>query len=163
MYKTVTIGWLKQRSGRYALKGITVFEGACAYDSMSTFRDEDARWLTKMLGAEPRVELSSNGTGQRMSEEYPEWAHPTAEPVAGGHDLPPLDWERASATLLRHFLGRLIEEGANINGSAGFQELAQEANAVLLATDAGTHYTLDEARTVLGRRGQQPARAKSRR
>ena len=74
MPKTVSIGWLKQKSGNFALKGITICEGERAYDSMCTFRDEDARWLTRMLGAQPNVELSGSGMAQRSSGDYPAWA-----------------------------------------------------------------------------------------
>ena len=81
-------------------------------------------------------------------------------------DFLPLDWERAGATFLRHALDQLIEScntGNTGNVSTRFQELVEGAKSALLTTDAGTYYTLDEARTVLDRRykrGQQGARIK---
>lgn len=162
MTKTVSISWLKQKSGNYALKGITIYKGARAYDSMSTFSDEDARWLTKVLGARPRVELSGSGTDQRSSDDYPGWALEMEEQGAESLGFLPLDWERAGATFLRHVLDQLIEPRHTGNGSTRFQELVKEVKSVLLATDAGTYYTLDEARTVLDRRGKQEARIKRR-
>jgi hypothetical protein len=160
MLRKISVGWFKQRSGSYALKGITISEDNRAYDSMSTFRDEDARWLTMVLGAEADVELSSNKAGERTPDGYPEWALKTrqennSDPVAA------LDWERAGATLLRHFLSRMVEGYDTKNGSNEFYYLASEANAALLATDAGTHYTLDEAHTILDRRIQKLEKAKS--
>ncbi len=160
MPRKISIGWFKQRSGSYALKGITINEDNRAYDSTSTFRDEDARWLTKMLGATADIELSGNKAGERTPEGYPEWALKTGQ-EANSDPVPALDWERASATLLRHFLSRLVESSGTRNGSDGFQHLIDEANAALLSTDAGTHYTLDEARTILERRAQKPGKAKS--
>jgi hypothetical protein len=163
MPKTVSISWLKQKSGNYALKGIRIYEDARAYDSMNTFRDEDAKWLTKMLGAQPQVEVSGDIRGQQTSDDFPEWALHTAGQGPNSDDFPTLDWERASATLLRHFIGKLIEAYAADNDSAStrFQNVAEEANAALLATDAGTYYTLDEAHTVLDR--PRPKSAKTRR
>ena len=160
MSKTVSISWLKQKSGNYALKAITIRESARAYDSTSTFRDEDARWLTKMLGAEPRVELSGNGMGQRTSDDYPGWALDMEGHGADSDGGLPLDWERAGAALLRHYLGRLIDACDTDHASTRFQQLITETNAALMATDAGTYYNLDEAHSVLDRRGKKLARAK---
>jgi hypothetical protein len=163
MPRKVSIGWFRQNSGRYALKGITIHEQDRAYDSTSTFRDEDARWLTKVLGAEADVEFSGNGRGERIPEVTPEWAVHVGQAtnVPYSDFVQPLDWERAGAALLRHFLGRMVEACDIENGGAGCQELANEARAALLATDAGTFYTLNEARTMLDRRGQKPGRTKS--
>src|SRR5690242_15003706 len=108
MARKISIGWFKQRSGSYALKGITITEDNRAYDSMGTFRDEDARWLTKVLGAEADVELSGNKAGERTPEGYPEWALKTR--LENSSDsAPSLDSERAGATFLRHFLSRMVE------------------------------------------------------
>jgi hypothetical protein len=165
MLREISIGWFRQRSGSYALKGITISENDRGYDSMSTFRDEDARWLTKVLGARADVELSGNKLGERTPDGYPEWAlrmgQETDNYVIAAAAL---DWERASATLLRHLLSQIVEACDTENCSNRFQHLANEASAVLLATDAGTHYTLVEAHTILDRldrRGQKPVRTKS--
>src|SRR5438105_2523438 len=136
MPRKITIGWFKQRSGSYALKGITIREDDRAYDSTSTFREEDARWLTKVLGAEADVELSGNKAGERTPEGYPEWALKTRY-EANSDPIAVLEWERAGATLLRHFLSRMVEAYDTKNGSDGFHRLTNEANAALLATDAG--------------------------
>ena len=158
--RKVSIGWFKQRSGKYALKGITIRELDRAYDSASTFRDEDARWLTKVLGAEADVEIFGNGLGERLLDASPEWSlrMGQATNVPNSDFVQPLDLERAGATLLRHFLSRMVEVCDTENGRTGCQELANEARAALLSTDAGTFYTLDEARTILNRRGQKPGR-----
>jgi hypothetical protein len=160
MPKTVSISWLKQKSGNYALKGITIYKDALAYDSMGTFRDEDARWLTKMLGAQPHVELSGRGMGQRSSDDYPRWALDMEGQGDDNVGFLPLDWERAGATFLRHLLDQLIEPCDTGNASTRFQEFVEAAKSALLSIDAGTYYTLDEARTVLDRRSQQAARIK---
>jgi hypothetical protein len=160
MPKTVSISWLRQKSGKYALKGITILEDARAYDSMGTFREEDAQWLTKMLGAQPDVEFSGDIRGRQPSDGYPGWAVHTAGQGSDNDDFPKLDWERAGATLLRHFLGRLIEESTADNDSTRFPNVVEEANAALLATDAGTYYSLDEAHTVLDRPRLKPAKTK---
>ncbi|HYP39326.1 MAG TPA: hypothetical protein VEX13_03115 [Chloroflexia bacterium] len=162
MPKTVSISWLKQKSGNYALKGITIYEDARAYDAMSTFRDEDARWLTKMLGARPHIELSGNGVGQRSSDDYPGWALDMEGQGADSDNSLPLDCERAGATFLRHVLEQLIEPCNTGNESNRFQKLVEETKSALLTADAGTYYTLDEARTVLDRRGKQAAKIKRR-
>jgi len=162
MPKTISISWLKQKSGNFALKGITIYKDARAYDSMSTFRDEDARWLTKVLGAQPYVELSGSGMVQRSSDDYPGWALDREEQGADSLSSIPLDCERAGATFLRHVLDQLVEPRNTGNGSIRFRELVKEAKLVLLATDAGTHYTLDEASTVLDRRGKKVASIKRR-
>src|SRR6478672_5422624 len=135
MSRKISIGWFKQRSGAFALKGITVREGDRAYDSTSTFRDEDAKWLTGMLGAQPDVELSTNNAGLRTPDDYPEWALKTGEdPDSNG--VPALDWERAKTALLRHVLGRMVEACDTQNGllnDAQFivtlQKLTREASA----------------------------------
>jgi hypothetical protein len=127
---------------------------------MGTFRDEDARWLTKMLCAQPNVELSGRGLGQRSSDDYPAWALDMEEQGGDSLGFLPLDWERAGATFLRNILDQLIEQSNTDNVSTPFQELVEEAKSALLTIDAGTYYTLDEARTVLDRRSQQAARIK---
>src|ERR1700724_3425264 len=133
MPKTVSISWLKQRSGNYALKGVTIFKDARAYDSMGTFRDEDARWLTKMLCAQPQVELSGRGLGQRSSDDYPAWALDMEEQGADSLGFLPLDWERAGATVMRQLLDKLIEPCDTDNVSTRFEELVKEAKSALLA------------------------------
>ena len=160
--RKVSIAWFRQRSGRYALKGITIRELDRAYDSMSTFRDEDARWLTKVLGAEADVELSGTGMGERLLDGAPEWAVRMGQEanVPSSDFVQPLDLERAGATLLRHFLGRIIQSCDTENSRTACQELASEARTALLSTDAGTFYTLDEARTILNRQGQRPGKFK---
>lgn len=162
MSKTVSISWLKQRSGNFALKGITIHEGARAYDSMGTFRDEDANWLTTMLGADPRVELSGSGTGQRSSEDYPGWALEMEEQGADSANDLPLDKERAGATILRHVLSRIIEPCSVDNATPRFKALVEEARSALAATDAGMFYTPGEVRIIFERRAQLEARIKRR-
>jgi len=164
MSRKISIGWFKQRSGAYALKGITVREGDRAFDSTNSFRDEDAKWLTGMLGAQADVELSTNNVGFRTPDDYPAWALKTGvEPDSNG--VPALDWERARAALLRHVLTRMVEACDAGNGSsddaqsiATLQKLVREADAVLLATDAGPYYTLEEARIIVERHNQKPAK-----
>jgi hypothetical protein len=160
MHRKVSIAWFRQRSGSYALKGITIRELDRAYDSMSTFRDEDARWLTKVLGAEADVELFGNRMGERLLDASPEWAlHMGQGTNATNRDfVQPLDRERAGATLLRHFLGRIIQACETENGGTAGQDLANEARAALLSTDAGTFYTVDEALTILNRQSQRPGK-----
>jgi hypothetical protein len=156
MPRKISIAWFKQRSGSYALKGITIREDNRAYDSMSTFRDEDARWLTMVLGAEADVVLSGNKRDERTPDGYPEWALKTRQEANG--EAAALDSERAGAAVLRYFLCRMIEACDARNVSNGLQHLTDEANAALLATDTGTYYTLDEARTILARGGQKPGK-----
>ena len=160
--RKVSIGWFRQRSGRYALKGITIRELDRSYDSTSTFRDEDARWLTRVLGAEADVELSGTGMGERLLDGAPEWAIHMGQGTNGTNSdfVQPLDRERAGATLLRHFLGRIIQACDTENGGAACQDLANEARTALLSTDAGTFYTLDEALTILNRQGQRSGKVK---
>jgi|SRR5436190_5744591 len=164
MSRKISIGWFKQRSGSYALKGITVREGDQAYDSTNTFRDEDAKWLTGMLGAQADVELATNNVGFRTPDDYPAWALKTGE-VPDSNGVPALDWERAKTTVLRHVLAQMVAVCDTDNGlldDAQFivtlQKLTREANSVLLATDAGPYYTLEEARIIIERRNQKPAR-----
>src|SRR5438128_2401821 len=137
MFRKISIGWLKQRSGSYALKGIKIREDNRTYDSTSTFREEDARWLTNVLGAEADVELSSNNRTERNPEGYPEWALKTRQ-ENNSYAVPSLDWDRAGATILRHALSRLVEACETKDSSNGFRHLTNEANAAMLATDAGT-------------------------
>jgi len=160
MSKTISISWLKQKSGNFALKGITIYKDARAYDSMGTFRDEDARWLTKMLGAQPQVELSGRGLGQRTSDDYPGWALDMEGQGDDNAGSLPLDLERAGATILRHLLDKLVEPCETGNVSARFEELVAQAKSALSTIDAGTYYTLDEATSVFDRRRQQTARTK---
>ena len=162
MARKISIGWFKQKSGKYALKGITIFEDDHAYDCMSTFRDEDAKWLTRVLGADADVELSSNKAGERTPEGFPEWALKTGQ-ENNTSLIPPLDLERASATILRHFLSQIVEAHNSKGSNGSLQPLLEEANAALLATDAGTYYTLLEANTILQKRDQKPGRAASKR
>jgi len=164
MSRRITVGWLKQRSGWYALKGISIREDNQAYDSTSTFREEDAKWVTDVLGAEADIELANNRMGDRISTDYPEWAQDT-RPDPSGDNITPLDWERAGAVLMRYYLDRMIGEPGTGTGddSPDFQKLAQEAAAVLSATTAGTHFTTEQARAIISRRTQTLAKTKSRR
>jgi hypothetical protein len=159
MSKKISIGWFRQRSGRYALKGITVSEDNNAYDAMGTFREEDAKWLTRALDAHPDVELSGSRLGERIAGDYPEWAN-SSQPQLHADGTPPLDWERASATLLRHYLAQMIQLCDTDNGSIAPRKLTAEASALLLATDAGTYYNLEEARAIVGRRAKKPVAGK---
>ena len=162
MSKTITISWLKLNSGSYALKGIRVFENNHAYDSTTTFREEDAKWLTDALGARSDVEISGAGLSGQIGEGYPEWArHTHQEP--GTEAVPPLDWERASTALLRHVLGQLVRACENDLSGTNLQQLTKEANAALLATEAGTHYTIHEARSILEKPGLKNGKAKVKR
>src|SRR5687768_11371150 len=136
MSKVITISWLKLNSGSYALKGIRIFENNHAYDSMTTFRDEDAKWLTEALGARSDVEISGAGLSAQVGEGYPEWArHTHQEP--GTEAVPPLDWERASTSLLRHVLGQMVQACENGLATRGLEQLTKDAHAALLATEAG--------------------------
>lgn len=149
MSRRISIGWFRQRSGRYALKGITISEGDLSYDAASTFREEDARWLTWMLGARANIEISgSNGNSMRSQEDYPEWARDTGMEF-NGDVVTPLDRERAGAAIFRHLLVQLLEADCTEANSAARQKLANEAQAAFLATDSGTHYSLEHARTIL--------------
>jgi hypothetical protein len=161
MSKTITVGWFKQKSGMYALKGITIREGDRAYDSTSTFREADAEWLTKTLGANPDVELSSNRMGPSTSEDNPEWAAHMGRGAASD-GISPLDWEQAGAALLRHFLAQLIEMSDHEECSIEMKKLASQAGAALLANDAGTHCTLNQARAILDSRAPKPGKSNSR-
>ena len=154
MSKRISIGWFRQKSGRYALKGITVSEDNHAYDAMGTFREEDAKWLTRALDARPDVELSGSRLGERTAGDYPEWAN-NSQPQLHDDGTPPLDWERASATLLRHYLGQMIQACDADKDNTASQKLISEASALLLATDAGTYYNLEEARAIVGRRAKK--------
>jgi hypothetical protein len=160
MLRKISIGWLSQRSGAYALKGIRISEADRSYDSSSTFREEDAKWLTNILGAEADVELSGNSRSERNTDGYPEWALNSRRETSSDA-VPSLDLERAGATVLRHTLSRLVEACQSKNGDNGFRFVIDEANAALAATDAGTFYTVDEARTVLGKRSQGAGKTKS--
>lgn len=160
MLRKISVGWFKQRSGSYALKGITISEDNREYDSMSTFREEDARWLTMVMGAEATVELSGNKAGERTPDGYPEWALETKQ--GNKRDtIQSLDLERAGATLLRHFLGQMVEACANDTrySSNGFHHLTMGANAALRATDTGACYTLSEARIILDRYSEKPGKS----
>ena len=148
MPRKVSIGWFKQKSGRYALKGIAICENDCTYDSTGTFRDEDARWLTKVLGAEARVELSGSKVGERTTDGCPEWALKTGQ-EAQNPGVSAFDRERANATLLRHILGQIVASCYTESGSSGCRKIAVAIDATLVATDVGTYYTPEEARTIL--------------
>jgi hypothetical protein len=166
MPKTVSIAWCKQKSGWYALKGITIHEGDQAYDSMSRFRDEDAKWLTEALGAEASIESLDNrlglglGVRERIPQDYPEWAH-NAPQEPNSHSSV-LGRERAGATLLRHALNEIIEAYGPNSSNPLQRKLVSEANAALLGTDAGTYYTPGEAHTTLGGGSQKSGRAQVR-
>lgn len=149
MVRKVSISWLKQRSGSYALKGIRISEDNRAYDSMSTFREEDAEWLTNLLGAGADIEVSGNNRSERSSSDSPEWALKVKQD-SSSNAVPLLDCERAGATILRLYLSRMVEACATTSGTR-MQHLANEVNAALLAINAGKHYTPDEARTILER------------
>jgi hypothetical protein len=161
MSKRISIGWFRQKSGRYALKGITINEDNHAYDAMGTFREEDAKWLTRALDAHPDVEISGGRMGERTAGEYPEWANANNnQPQLHGDGTPPLDWERASATLLRHYLAQMIQLCDTDDGNVASRKLTAEASALLMATDAGTYYNLEEARAIVGRRAKKPGAGK---
>lgn len=153
--RPVTISWLKQRSGNYALKGIKITEGERAYDSSTAFREEDAAWLTSMLGADPDVEVSAAGSSTVPRDSAPEWARAVAANQRGTERVAPLELERARTTMLRQFLASLIaacspDAEVKLDPSA----LAESAARVLQDTDTGTHYTLAEASAILN--GQRP-------
>jgi hypothetical protein len=159
MTRKVSIAWFRQNSGSYALKGITVREDERSYDSTHTFRDQDARWLTKVLGADADVELSGNISGDRTSTDYPDWAARTGQ-APDNDDVLPLEAERAGAALLRDLLTQMLK-ACDIYKSNGLKQLTEEATAVLLTTEAGTHYNAIEARTILERRGKKAAKSRS--
>ena len=148
MPRRISIGWLKQRSGNYALKGITIRENDVAYDSTNNFRDEDARWITKTLGAEASVESSEHRGGERIPADYPEWALRSETEDDG---VLPIDRERAGATLFRHYLAT-IAEACRAGSGIDLKKLESELRDALAATDAGSYYTLSEARTIIRRR-----------
>src|SRR5437660_10855389 len=118
MLRKISIGWLRQRSGSYALKGIRISEADRAYDSGSTFREEDAQWLTSILGAEADVELSSTNRGERTTDGYPDWALKSRR-ESTTDAVPSLDLERAGATVLRHTLSRLVDIAQSETGNNG--------------------------------------------
>ena len=155
---TVTISWLKQRSGNYALKGIKITEGDRAYDSSTAFREEDAAGLTSMLGANPDVEVSAPGSSTVPRDSAPEWTRAVAANQQGTERVAPLELERASSTVLRYFLASLIDACsphavAKLDPGA----VAKSAARVLRNTDTGTHYTLAEVNAILnGHRPKAP-------
>jgi hypothetical protein len=166
MQKTITISWLKLNSGSYALKGIRIYVNNHAYDSTTTFRDEDAQWLTDVLGARSDVEFSSSNAGGYASttpEAYPEWAR-RVQQEPEGEAVHPLDWERASTTLLRHVLAQLVETCENGGDAASMEQVTKEAKAALLATQTPvSHYSLHEARNIIEKPAQKLAKVKGKR
>ncbi|HEY0068895.1 MAG TPA: hypothetical protein VGE04_02905 [Chloroflexia bacterium] len=155
MSRRLSIGWFRQRSGKYALKGITITEGDLSYDAASSFREEDAKWLTWILGARANIEISSSngGSGMRSQEDYPEWARDNGlEPNVEG--VTPLDRERVGAAILRYYVSQLVE-ACDTENSAARQKLVSDASAALLATEAGTHYSVEQARNILERLDQK--------
>jgi hypothetical protein len=162
MTRKISVSWFKQRSGWYALKGISILEDNHAYDSGSTFREEDAKWVTEVLGAQADIEMANNRMGDHIAANYPEWAQDT-RPNANGDGITPLDCERAGAALLRHYLSRIVAECGTGDYSLDFRKLAQEADAALSATSSGMHFTPEQARAIVNRRAQTLAKTKSRR
>jgi len=162
MLRKVSINWYKQRSGSFALKGITITEDNRSYDSSTTFRDEDAEWVTASLGAEPNVELTRTRDGEFTMDGYPRWAENKRD--AAVVDIEPIALERANATLMRYFLTQIIEttRASSATGSytdedrIQFLKLIHDSDALLHSTDCGTHYSVEDALDILTRSRKKP-------
>src|SRR4028119_107001 len=109
MLRRVRISWFKQRSGSYALKGITIEEGERAYDSSVSFREQDAEWVTRTLQAQADVEVSGKKEFSQSNEDYPEWALNRGV-VTEVEVVSPLERERANASVLRHLLREIMKQ-----------------------------------------------------
>jgi hypothetical protein len=165
MLRKVSISWYKQRSGSYALKGITITEDDHSYDSSTTFRDADAEWVTTSLNAEADVEVARTRGQEWNKDGYPEWAERKREASLVEANTP-LALERANATLIRHFLSEIIKTTNNNvdteEGKLKLQKLIQDANTLLRTTSSGTYYTVDEALAMLSKPENKPRATKSR-
>lgn len=151
MYKphNVTVSWLKQRSGNYALKGIRITEDQMSFDSSTSFREEDAVWVTSMLGARADVEALGASSSTPMLENTLLSARDVGL-AQNNQTIVPLELERANATLLRHFLDQLIAAcDPEADATLDCKSIAESASKALQATDVGTHYTLREAHAIL--------------
>ena len=159
MLRKVSVSWFKQRSGKYALKGITIEEGDRAYDSSVSFREEDANWVTTTLNAEAHIEVSGQKEFAQRGADYPEWARNKGL-VTEVEAVSPLERERANATVLRHLLREIMRLSGSdaVEDQVQLQKLFAQANAVLQSTAAPTDYTLDEALAILTTREAKPAR-----
>ncbi|MDQ5825596.1 MAG: hypothetical protein M3441_15495 [Chloroflexota bacterium] len=157
MLRRVRISWFKQRSGSYALKGITIEEGERAYDSSVSFREQDAEWVTRTLQAQADVEVSGKKEFSQSNEDYPEWALNRGV-VTEVEAVSPLERERANASVLRHLLREIMKQvGGNGEGDpAHLQKLMAQANAVLQTTATSTDYSLEEALAILTARDTKP-------
>lgn len=157
MLRKVSISWIKQRSGSYALKGITISEDDHAYDSSITFRDEDAEWVTTTLNAEAHVEVARAREDERDTARHPKWAGNKGE-TSIVEEVPAIAAERAGATLLRHFLKEMMDasNAGSAEGNAKLLTLARNAGAILRTTDCGTYYSVDEAIAILTKGKQKP-------
>ena len=157
MLRRVRISWFKQRSGSYALKGITVEEGERAYDSSINFREQDAEWVTSTLQAQADVELSGKKEFSQSSEGYPEWAMNRGL-VTEVEAVTPIERERANASVLRHLLREIMKQvsGDGESDPAQLQKLLTQANAVLQTTATSTDYSLEEALAILTARDTKP-------
>jgi hypothetical protein len=157
MLRRVTISWFKQRSGSYALKGITVEEGERAYDSSVNFREQDAEWVTRTLQAQADVELSGKKEFSQNSEGYPEWALSRGL-VTEVEVVSPIERERANASVLRHLLREIMKVvGSDTEDDrVQLQKLINQANGVLQSTASPTDYSLEEALSILTMRDTKP-------
>lgn len=156
MLRKVSIAWYKQRSGNFALKGITINEDNRSYDSNATFRDEDAEWLTGVLKAQPDVEVVQV-MGNGWNTGYPSWASNKGE-TSTVEEVTPIATERANTVLLRHFLSHMLEASGDTSedGVARFRKLVHDASSFLRSTDCGTYYTVDEAIALLTKKDKKP-------
>src|SRR5689334_20397177 len=146
--RRITIAWFKQNSGSYALKGIRVEENGHSYDSSITFRDTDAEWVTRALGAEAEIEFPGYYGATRSPQDYPKWAHDT-EPAAKQTHEELLQTERAEASLLRFRLRQLIQACESDFAGTALARQLDEARKVLLETEEGTYYEAAEAVVIL--------------
>lgn len=158
MLRKVSIGWLKQKSGSFALKGITISEDNQSFDSSNTFREQDAEWLTTALNAQADVEFSGRREYSQTSEDYPKWAAMSRQ-GSGSDEVAPMALERANAALLRHLLSELAAASSE-EDTAKVQKLVRDADILLRSTDCGTYYSLDEALAVLTRSAKKPRPSK---
>lgn len=158
MLRKVSISWFKQKSGLYALKGITIEEGERAYDSSTSFREEDANWVTTTLNAEAHVELSGQKEFAQRGEDYPDWSRNKGQ-ITEIDAISPIERERANAAVLRHLLREIMRlTGSDTDEDrVQVQKLFNQANAVLQSTAAATDYSLDEALAILTTRDTKPA------
>jgi len=159
MLRKVSIGWLKQRSGSFALKGITISEGDYAFDSSNSFREQDAEWLTTTLNAQADVEFSGRKEHVQASEGYPKWASRSVQ-ASSADAIAPISLERANATLLRHLLSEIVAASGGELDAARLEKLARDADTLLRSTDCGTYYSLDDALSILTKFDKKPRAGK---